>query len=85
MLCGNVYPHTIKIQGKLKGVPITILVDSGSTHSFIDHTVIKQCGEVRYQTKQISITVADGNKLTSDAICPKLKWTMQGLTFKFEF
>lgn len=38
-----------------------------------------------YQTKQMTVTVADGNKLYSDAICPKLKWTMQGITFESDF
>lgn len=81
-LCGNTSSHIIRIQGKVKGIPITILINSGSIHNFVDPTIINQSGEVMYQTKQMSITAADGKKLISDAICPKLKWTMQGIPFK---
>ncbi|OIT37800.1 putative mitochondrial protein [Nicotiana attenuata] len=40
-------PSTIKIQGKVKKLSILILVDSGSTHSFISPTVAKSMAGMR--------------------------------------
>lgn len=35
-LTGNIIHHTIRIQGMIKKKAITILIDSGSTHNFLD-------------------------------------------------
>lgn len=41
-LYGSNSINTIRLQGVLRGKKISILVDSGSTHSFIDLRMIKQ-------------------------------------------
>jgi hypothetical protein len=43
--CDNyrkVEPRTLKFKGSIKGKNITILVDSGSTHNFVDINLAKQ-------------------------------------------
>ena len=38
-LTGKMTYNTIKLQGRFKGTPLSILVDGGSTHSFVKDSV----------------------------------------------
>ncbi|XP_026396090.1 uncharacterized protein LOC113290721 [Papaver somniferum] len=79
-LDGNISHTSIKIKGRVKGHELTILVESGSTHSFLDPSVAKRCGTNILPTQTLQVTVADGNKLLSQAKCPGFTWVMQGNT-----
>lgn len=72
-LSGNTAHNTIRIQAKVRGVPVTVLIDSGSTNSFIDPKIPSRCGEVMQPTKPMVIRVTDGNQLFSNATFPSLK------------
>lgn len=61
---------------------ITILIDIGSTHSFLDPEAAKLTGLLIEPAKAILVSVADGNKLVSTAICNKFVWSMQGHQFQ---
>lgn len=37
-------PQIVKFQGKIQGMPILILMDSGATHNFIDQRLIRRMG-----------------------------------------
>lgn len=80
-LSGNAPSNTIRIQGKVNGQVITILIDSGSTNSFIDPHTVSRCG-VDIHTWVMVVAMADGNQLTSDATCKGFKWSMQGVKFQ---
>lgn len=41
-LYGNKSPNSIRFQGTIKNKKVSILIDSGSTHSFIDSSLLKQ-------------------------------------------
>ncbi|KAL4348329.1 hypothetical protein GQ457_17G014550 [Hibiscus cannabinus] len=83
-LTGNVGCNTLRIQGIIKGRPLNILVDSGSTHSFITAGWAKEGMEV-VQTQPMAITVANGEKLYSTAKSNLLSWKMQGHRFEHNF
>ncbi|KAL4363523.1 hypothetical protein GQ457_04G038370 [Hibiscus cannabinus] len=83
-LTGNVGHSTIRIQGTIKGKPLSILVDSGSTHSFITSGWAKEGVELVY-TNPLVITVANGEKLLSNAKSNQLEWKMQGYLFEHDF
>ncbi|XP_026378286.1 uncharacterized protein LOC113272700 [Papaver somniferum] len=85
-LSGNVTHSTIKILGTLKNKKknYTILVDSGSKHSFIDPEISRQSGYYIKPTGAFQVALADGNKLVSNAKCPGFQWKMQGHSFKFD-
>ncbi|XP_026383573.1 uncharacterized protein LOC113279076 [Papaver somniferum] len=84
-LSGNISQSTIKIHGKTQNKHhITILVDSGSTHSFIDPKIAKLSGCFIEQTASFQVAVADGNKLVSSSKCPNFQWEMQGNKFQFD-
>ncbi|KAL4309278.1 hypothetical protein GQ457_01G012100 [Hibiscus cannabinus] len=83
-LTGNVGHSTLRIQGSIKGRPLSILVDSGSTHSFITPGWAKEGMEV-LATNPLVITVANGEKLYSNAKSKQLKWQMQNHQFEHDF
>ncbi|KAK8983583.1 hypothetical protein V6N11_073987 [Hibiscus sabdariffa] len=66
-LTGCVGYNTIRIPGSIKGRPLSILVDSESTHSFVTAGWAKEGVEL-IQTHPLSITVANGDQLHSTAI-----------------
>lgn len=59
-LTDTVADNTIKVQGLVKKQVITILIDSGSTHNFIDPNTIKRLGYEEEHTTPMAVTVADG-------------------------
>ncbi|GMI86644.1 hypothetical protein HRI_002333700 [Hibiscus trionum] len=83
-LTGNIGHSTLRIQGTIKGKPLNILVDSGSTHSFVTSIWAKEGLEV-IDTKPLAITVANGEKLYSSAKSMQLEWRMEGHQFAHDF
>ncbi|KAL4332246.1 hypothetical protein GQ457_07G001740 [Hibiscus cannabinus] len=81
---GSVGYSTIRIQGTIKGKPLSILVDSGNTHSFITSGWAKEGLELQ-QTNPLIITVANGEKLQSNEKARQLQWKMQGRDFFHDF
>lgn len=80
-LSGNNSLSTIRMQGKVKNQGVSILIDSGSTHSFIDTILVKHLGLVADMVSPLSVTVADGNSNIVDSACRAMKFTIQGHEF----
>ncbi|KAL4272412.1 hypothetical protein GQ457_13G022950 [Hibiscus cannabinus] len=83
-LTGNVGFNTLRISSSIKGKALSILVDSGSTHSFITPCWAKEGTEVVH-TQPLAITVANGKKLYSSSKSNQLRWKMQGQEFMHDF
>lgn len=45
--------------------PFRILLDSGSTHNFVDSALVKHLGWQLHQTKPFDVMTADGGKVRS--------------------
>ena len=69
----------MKVIGKIKKHSLIMLVDSGSTHNFIDQTVAKRLKCKTQSTIGLSVTVANGDVLRSQETCKDVKWETQGL------
>ncbi|CAH9132841.1 unnamed protein product [Cuscuta epithymum] len=80
-LRGQVPTDTIKLMGKVKNNNLTILVDSGSTHSFIDPGAAKRINCDIEITNPLQVTVAGGGRIECNSKCPNLKWEMAGHSF----
>ncbi|KAM1132447.1 hypothetical protein FF1_046837 [Malus domestica] len=57
--------QTMKVQGTLQGHSVRILLDSGSTHNFVDTRLLKQWGQPVHPTKSFEVMIADGGKVQS--------------------
>ncbi|KAD2394077.1 hypothetical protein E3N88_41054 [Mikania micrantha] len=75
---------TMRVKGSMGTRQLHILIDSGSTHNFID---VKLAKKLQCPVKEISpilVSVADGKQLTTNQLCPDFQWTMQGRWFTTE-
>ncbi|XP_039066152.1 uncharacterized protein LOC120211739 [Hibiscus syriacus] len=83
-ITGSLGSSTLRIQGFIKGKPLSILIDSGSTHNFVTNRWAKEGLKVE-ETNPLVITVANGDKLCSTTKSKKLSWEMQDFLFAHDF
>ncbi|XP_038998743.1 uncharacterized protein LOC120124050 [Hibiscus syriacus] len=83
-ITGNVGHTTLRIQGFIIENPLNVLIDSGSTHSFVTPRWAKEGVEL-VQTQPLVITVANEEKLFSNAKSNQVSWKMQGYEFQHDF
>lgn len=84
-LCGSQSYNTIRLQGQVKNQKVSILVDSGSTHSFIDSKLVKQLGLVAEMVTALTVIVADGATKQVDTACKNLQYLVQGHKFMTDY
>ncbi|KAG8372812.1 hypothetical protein BUALT_Bualt12G0106000 [Buddleja alternifolia] len=82
-ISGNSDLNTLRIKGLVKHSSIQILIDSRSTHCFLDETVATNLGCHVEFTNLMLISVADGNKMVSRTVCPDFTWEIQGTKFTY--
>lgn len=58
--------------------PLTVLVDCGSTDSFIDSAVAKKMKASMETVSLLSVIVANGQRSISNPKCPQFTWEMHG-------
>ncbi|XP_077242438.1 uncharacterized protein LOC143882945 [Tasmannia lanceolata] len=83
-LMGSLAPKTMRIRGYIKRRPVVILIDSGSTHNFLDPRVAKRTGCMVQPTQSLKVNVANGHQLMCNGICPNFHWVMHGPEFTIE-
>lgn len=72
----------MKVRGVHYKRVLYILIDSGSTHNFMDPEIAKKLNCDIQPPKMKRVTVADGGKLTVRGRVDKLQWTYQNATFE---
>ncbi|KAK4394129.1 hypothetical protein Sango_1883700 [Sesamum angolense] len=78
---GKINCKTLKVIGLVGDKEVLKLIDSGSTHCFINEKITRTLGCELECTTNMMIRVADGSKLSSKLICPKFSWEVQGHRF----
>ncbi len=81
-LSGNKPQDTIKIRGEVKDNSLTVLIDTGSTHSFMDLQLAKTLKVSMVAASPLVVTVTNGQKVLSKLQCLGFKWDMQGHAFQ---
>lgn len=72
-MTGISQPRTLKVHGYAKKTKMAILIDSGSSHNFIDTRIDKQLNIFIYPTSKFQVSIL-GNKTTScDGKCHKVE------------
>jgi hypothetical protein len=74
-------PRTIQFIGSIQGVPITILLDSGSMSSFISTSVVQQLSSQIVLSSHASVSVAGGGVLNSPRILQNALWFIDDYSF----
>lgn len=71
----------MRVKGKVRGRLFHILVDSGSTHNFLDFELAKKIGCVIESVSPQTISVANGNHIVCKHVCKGFEWEMQDRLF----
>ena len=74
----------IKISGNVGKRKLLILIDSGSSHSFLDKSTTKELRCVLQSTIPLYVTVANGHKMISWYKCNGFTWRMQEHEFSVD-
>nr|CAD1831521.1 unnamed protein product [Ananas comosus var. bracteatus] len=81
-LNGENLQQTLQIQGKVGSKILKILVDTGSTHSFLDFRVAREVKAKVESATPLLVTVANGHKIMSKLRCRGFTWNMNGRHYK---
>ncbi|XP_021974504.1 uncharacterized protein LOC110869570 [Helianthus annuus] len=73
---------TMQVVGNLGTKPLQILIDSGSTHNFIDEKLAVKLNCVMKDIEGMKVGVANGSQLMCAKVCQGFQWQMQGLWMK---
>ncbi|XP_011027642.1 PREDICTED: transposon Ty3-G Gag-Pol polyprotein [Populus euphratica] len=77
-IAGTEHPQTIRVLGKLKNKDVTVLIDGGSTHNFIDQSIVSQFGLQEIRDKTFQVMVANREKIVCGGRCLALSILIQG-------
>ncbi|XP_074318692.1 uncharacterized protein LOC141655514 [Silene latifolia] len=73
--------QTMRVTGKVRTQSVHILIDSGSTHNFLDEAVARKLGCRISSTYPLEVSVANGDKIVTTKICKKFNWQLHGVEF----
>ncbi|KAL5782524.1 hypothetical protein ACOSP7_007553 [Xanthoceras sorbifolium] len=62
-IVGTEHLQTLRLQGRLKGRTVTVLVDGRSTHNFVDQSLVTKYGLPMIHDKTFQVMVANREKI----------------------
>lgn len=74
---GSAGPKTMKLQGQLQGKDAIILIDLGSSHSFLNSRLAAELSGISALPNPMKVTVANGESLVSSVQLPSALWSVQ--------
>jgi hypothetical protein len=77
--------RTVCLQGSLQSIPVQILVDSGSSSSFVNASLVSRLTAVESVPLSSSVHVAGGAQLVSTAILRNVHWSVGDCSFQTDF
>jgi hypothetical protein len=84
-MAGSTDPATIRISGKLANHPVTVLIDGGSTHNFVQNRLAKFLNLPSNPTNPLKVMVGNGSILTCHSLCTAIPLTLQQEKFNVDF
>ena len=81
-IAGTEPNDAIRLQAKVRNKTMLILVDSGSSHSFVNSDFLTQVNIVPIQTTPLQVQTANGHTMVTDQWVPDFTWWCQGHTLK---
>ena len=80
-LSGTPTSGTIRVRGKVKHKSMVILIDSGSTHNFVDTSPFSQFHIPVDSAQILEVKVANGKVLRTQSLCKDVPIELQGHQF----
>ena len=84
-ITGISQPQTLKIKGHIKNNNITVLIDSDSTHKFVNVNLAKVFNLFIRLVPNMTVMIADGKKIDNVGRCHKFKLQMQEYNLESDF
>jgi hypothetical protein len=84
-IVGSPSLKTMRIIGFLRYQRVTVLIDSGSTHNFVDVELVSLLGLQLVQHKGVEVRVANGQLVPSPGKCQAVTLKLQDISFSAEF
>ncbi|XP_071705151.1 uncharacterized protein [Rutidosis leptorrhynchoides] len=83
-LTGTDNYQTMRVTGHVNKYKVHILIDSGSTHNFLDYETAKRLGCRLNSTVPMQVLIPGGNKIITSNACDKVVWTINSAVFSSE-
>lgn len=83
-ISGLVTYQTMRVSGLYNKKLLHILIDSGSTHNFLDLELAKKFGCKLEAIHPLSVAVANGTKMQAQYVCRGFTWQLQQVSFTFD-
>ena len=80
-LIGTPTPGTMKVKGKINGSRLVILINIGSTHNFIDASLVNSLQLRVDVSKVLEVKVANGSIVKTQGFCSSVPVNVQGVEF----
>ncbi|XP_072971373.1 uncharacterized protein [Typha angustifolia] len=64
-------PKTLRVEGMIKKKKVLILIDSGSTHNFVDLWMVRRLGLESEPSNGFDVIIGDSTMLRTEGICHK--------------
>jgi hypothetical protein len=77
--------RTMKLVVNIHGVRLLTLLDSGSTHNFVDTEAVVRAGIIFSASVGLRVAVANGDRLTSPGCCRQLPMSIHGECFIHDY
>ncbi|XP_058784354.1 uncharacterized protein LOC131659138 [Vicia villosa] len=84
-LTGQFSPQTLKFKGKIGGLSVMVLVDTGSTHNIMQPRIAQHLNLTSTPITQFSVMVGNGSHLKCEGICNNVPITLQTELFHLPF
>nr|DAD39879.1 TPA_asm: hypothetical protein HUJ06_014202 [Nelumbo nucifera] len=84
-LAGVQSPQTMRVHSQIGKTPLTILIDSGSTHNFLHHKFAKISGLKPERSYLFNVVVTNGERLSILGRCNGVKLSLQGIQIEVDF
>lgn len=75
---GSQGPHTMRFEASLKSIKAIVLVDSGSTHNFMDLKLANKLALPICPQEKFKVTVTDGKSIMIQVSCQNVQKKIQG-------
>ena len=73
--------HTLRVAGKVDKHPLYILINSGSTHNFLNSVFANKLHCLAHPIRTLVVETANGSTMHCSAMCRNFSWRMQGVHF----
>ena len=84
-MTGISQPQTLKLKGHIKKNNVVVLINSGSTHNFLDAIVARRLNIFSFPLPKMKVMVANGKKIEKVGKCHNVKLQIQDFNLESSF